>query len=77
MADTLDRMLIHRVVVIHIKLHHRHNGRKFRDKRAKQAQLVHAAQTPFRVPVLEHDSQEQFLRLWVGPHFVVDQMQVR
>ena len=76
MADALDRVFVDGVVMVHIELHHRDDGGKFRNERAKDAKLVHAAQTPFGVAVFEHGIQKQLGRDFAALHIGVDQMQV-
>ncbi len=43
-ADAAQQMLVHRVVVIHVELHHRHDLAEGADEMAEHAGLVHAPQ---------------------------------
>ena len=46
-ANSADEMLVHRVVVIHVELHHRHDLAEFRNEAAQYARLIHHAQQSF------------------------------
>ena len=48
-ADGADQMLVHREVVIHVELHHRHDAAEIRHEAAEHAGLVHLAQHRFRI----------------------------
>ena len=43
-ADAAQQMLVHRVVVIHVELHHRHDLAEGADEMAEHAGLVHPPQ---------------------------------
>ena len=43
-ADGADQVLVHRVVVVHVELHHRHDPAELRHEAAEHAGLVHAPQ---------------------------------
>ena len=43
-ADGADQVLVHREVVVHVELHHRHDPAEVRDEAAEHARLVHAPQ---------------------------------
>ena len=75
-ADGLDDVLVHRVVVIDVELHHRDDGFEFRDEGRQDPQFVHPAQAAFGVPVFQQQVKEQSLRLGVLAHVVVDQVQI-
>ena len=76
MTDALDRVFIHGVMVVHIELHHRHDGCEFGYKRPQNTQFIHAPQSPFRVAVLDHRLKEQPVGYFAVTHLFVDQMQV-
>ena len=48
-ADRPDEMLVHREVMIHVELHHRHDASEVRNKAAQNAGFVHAPQRGLRV----------------------------
>ena len=50
-ADAAQQMLVHRVVVIHVELHHRDNAAERAHETAEHARLVHPAQHPLRIVV--------------------------
>ena len=62
----LDRVLVDRVVVVHVELHHRHDPAEFRDEGAEHADLVHQPQRPLRVVVAEQQRQEDPVRVRVA-----------
>ncbi len=43
-ADAAQQMLVHRVVVVHVELHHRHDAAEVGDEAAEHAGLVHPPQ---------------------------------
>jgi hypothetical protein len=57
-ADAAQQMLVHRIVVIHIELHHRYDASEGADECAKHANLVHAAQHGFGFVFGRQDFQE-------------------
>ena len=65
-ADALDDVLVDRVVVIDVELHHRDDGFEFRDEGRQHAQLVHPAQAAFGVAVLQQQIEEDALRFGVA-----------
>ena len=75
-GDALDYVLVHRIAMIHVKLHHRDNGFEFRDERRKHSQFVHPAQTAFRVAMLKHQIKENTLGFRVVAHVIVDHAQI-
>jgi hypothetical protein len=78
-ADRADQVLVDRVVVVHVELHHRHDLAEVRHEAAEHADLVHLAQDGLRVaargqhltgtagwpPVLAHRRVDQLQR---APH---------
>ena len=57
-ADAAQQMLVDRVVVIHVELHHRHDLAEGADEMTEHAGLVHAPQHDLRV-VRRQDLHEQ------------------
>jgi hypothetical protein len=57
-ADAAQQMLVHRVVVVHVELHHRDDLAEGADEAAEHAGLVHAPQHDLGV-VRGQDLQEQ------------------
>ena len=57
-TDAAQQMLVHRVVVVHVELHHRHDLAEGADELAEHAGLVHAPQHDFSV-VRRQDFHEQ------------------
>jgi hypothetical protein len=74
-ADAAQQMLIHRVVMIHIELHHRHDAPEIGDEAAEHADLVHAAQHDLGVVLRGQDFVEHVVGLRVGAQMLVDQPQ--
>ena len=72
-ADTLDDMLVHRIVVIHVELHHRHDGFEFGNKGREHAQFVHASEGAFGIAVFQQEVEKELLRRRVIAHALVDQ----
>ena len=52
-------MLVHRVVVVHVELHHRHDAAEIGDEAAEHAGLVHAAQHDLGRVARGQDLEEQ------------------
>ena len=75
-ADALDGVFVHGIAVIHVELHHRHDGFEFGDERGQHSQLVHPPQRPLGIAVFQQQIHEDLLRLSQGAQFVVDQMQI-
>ena len=74
-ADGADQVLVHRVVMIHVELHHRDDLAEGRDEAAQHAGLVHLAQQRFRPVARGDDGQKQPVRLLVGAQLLVDQLE--
>ena len=74
-ADAAQQMLVHRVVVIHVELHHRHDAAEGADEFAEHAGLVHAPQHGFGVVLRGQDFEEQAVGFLVLAHILVDQLQ--
>ena len=56
-------MLVHRVVVVHVELHHRDDAAEIRDKAAEQAGFVHAPEHHLRRAPSGQDLQEDAVGL--------------
>ena len=75
--DRADDVLVHRVVVVHVELHHRDDAAELGDEGAEHADLVHQPERPLGVVVAEQQLEEDAVGLRVGAHPVVDQPQAR
>ena len=74
-ADRAQQVLVHRVVVVHIELHHGDDPAELRDEAAEHAGLVHAPQRRFRVAVRGQKVQENAVGLGIVAQLLVDQTQ--
>ncbi len=74
-ADAAQEMLVHRIVVVHVELHHRHDPAEGADKFAEDAGLVHAAQHGLGLIFGGQDLQEQAIGFFVAAQFCVDQLE--
>ncbi len=75
-AHTTDQVLVDGVVVIHVELHHRHDGFEFRDESGQHAKFVHAPQRTFRIAVFQQQIHEDANRFGIRANRVVDQIQI-
>ena len=57
-ADTAEQVLVHRVVVVHVELHHRDDAAEGGHELAQHAGLVHAPQHGFAVVFRGQDFEE-------------------
>ncbi|MGY3132754.1 hypothetical protein ACVWZM_003436 [Bradyrhizobium sp. USDA 4501] len=73
-ADAAEQMLVHRVVVVHVELHHRHDLAEGADEVAEHAGLVHPPQHDLRI-VGGQDLHEQAVGFIVLAQLGVDQLQ--
>ncbi len=69
-------MFVHRVVVVHVELHHRDDGREFGDECGQHPQFVHPSQRPFGIAVLQQQIKEDPPRLFVVAQVFVDPVQI-
>ena len=74
-ADAAQQMLVHRIVVIHVELHHRHDAAEGADEFAEHAGLVHAPQHGLGVVLRGQDFEEQPVGFLVLAQILVDQLQ--
>ncbi len=74
-ADAAQEMLVDRIVVIHVELHHRHNAAEGANELAEHAGLVHAAEHGLGIVPGREDLEEQPVGLFVLTQSVVDQME--
>ena len=72
-ADRADQVLVHRVVVVHVELHHRHDLAEVGDEAAEHAGLVHGAEHELGVLARGQDLEEQPVGLGVVAELAVDQ----
>ena len=73
-ADAAQQMLVHRVVVVHVELHHRHDLAEGANEMAEHAGLVHAPQHDFGV-VRGQDFHEQPVGFRILAQLRVDELQ--
>ena len=74
-ADAAQQMLVHRIVVIHVELHHRHDAAEGADEFAEHAGLVHAPQHGLGVVLRGQDFEEQAVGFLVLAQILVDQLE--
>ena len=74
-ADGADQVLVHREVVVHVELHHRHDPAELGHEAAEHAGLVHAPQGRLGVLVRAQHVEEDAVGLRVVAQLVVDQPQ--
>ncbi len=74
--DHLDRVLVHRVGMVHVELHHRDNRFEFGDECGQDPQFVHPAQRALGISVLQEKAQENPAGNGIISHLVVYQGQV-
>ena len=74
-ADAADEMLVDRVVVVHVELHHRHDAAERAHEFAEHAGLVHAPQHGLGVVLRGQNFQEQPVGFLVLAHVLVDQLE--
>ena len=74
-ADAAQQVLVDRVVVIHVELHHRDDLAEFGDEAAEHAGLVHAAQVELRIAVRGEDLEKQPVGLGVLAQIAADQLE--
>ena len=74
-ADAAQEVLVHRIVMIHVELHHRHNASERADELTEDAGLVHAAQHRFGLVLGGQDLQEQTIGLLVFAYIGIDQLE--
>ena len=64
-ADAADQMLVHRIVVVHVELHHRHDLAEGADEMTEHAGLVHPPQHDLGI-VRRQDLHEQPVGFGIG-----------
>ena len=74
--DRPDGVLVHRVVVVHVELHHGDDPAEGGDEGAERPHLVHQPQRPLGVVVAGEQREEDAVGPGVGADPVVDQVQV-
>ncbi len=74
-AERAQGVLVHRVVVVHVELHHRHDLAEVGDEAAEHAGLVHRPEHGFGVLARGQDLQEEAVGLLVLAQLRVDQLQ--
>ena len=68
-------VLVHRIVVVHVELHHRDDAAEGADEFAEHAGFVHAPKHGFRLVLGGQNLQEQAVRLLVDAHVGVDRFE--
>ena len=68
-------MLVHRIVVIHVELHHRHDAAEGMDEGAEHADLVHPAQHDLGGILRGEDFQKQLVGFRILAHLLVEEFQ--
>ena len=74
-ADGAEQVLVHRIVVVHVELHHRDDLAEVGDEAAEHAGFVHVPSTRFGMVRLAQDLQEEPVRLRVVLQLAVDALQ--
>ncbi len=74
-ADAAHEMLVHRIVMIHVELHHRHDAAECRHEVAEHAGLVHPPQHGLAVVLRGQDLEEQPVCLLVLAQLLIDQLE--
>ncbi len=74
-ADRADQVLVHRVVVVHVELHHRDDLAEVGNEAAENARLVHLPEHLLGVLRLAQDLDEKPVRLRILLHLAVDPLQ--
>ena len=74
-ADAADQMLVHRIVVIHVELHHRHDPAEGMDESAEHAGFVHPPQHDLGGVLRCQDFQEQPVGFLVLAHLLADELE--
>ena len=74
-ADGAQQVLVDRVVVVHVELHHRDDAAELGDEAAEHAGLVHAPQRRLGVALPSQQLEEDAVGLGVVAQLVVDQAQ--
>ena len=74
-ADAAQQVLVHRIVVVHVELHHRHDLAEGAHELAEHAGFVHPPQHLFRVVLRGEDIQEQRVGFLIGAQLGVDQLE--
>ena len=62
-ADRADQMLVHRVVVVHVELHHRDDLAEVGDEATEHAGFVHGAEDGLGVLRRRRDLEKEAVRL--------------
>ena len=74
-ADAAQQVLVHRIVVVHVELHHRHDAAEGAHEMAEHAGLVHAAQHGLGGVLRGEDIEEKAVGLRVLPQRLIDQLE--
>ena len=74
-AEAAQQVLVHRVVMIHVELHHRDDAAEIRHEAPEHAGLVHAPQHDLDVVLAGQHGEEQPVGLLVLTQVLVDQLE--
>ena len=74
--DRADRMLVHRIMVIHVELHLRHDAAEIGHETAEHGCLVHPAQHQLGIARAAQHVHEQRIGTRIGADMPVDQMRI-
>ena len=74
-ADRADQVLVHRIMVVHVELHHRDDLAEVGDEAAEHAGLVHVAEHRLGIVRIAEDLQEQPVRLRIVLQLAVDRFE--
>ena len=74
--DALNGVLVDGVGMIHVELHHRHDGGEFRQECREHAELVHPPERALGVAVLQEQVEKDPVGFGCGPHLVVDELKI-
>ncbi len=69
-------MFVHRVVVIHVELHHRAHGLELRQKGREHTKFVHAPQRALGIAVFQQQVEKELLRRRIVAEPLVDKREV-
>ena len=68
-----QKMLIDRIMVIHVELHHCDNATEIRNETPEDTSLGHPPQHIFRIPTRGQNAQEDFVGLLVVTQIMINQ----
>ena len=75
--DGLDDMFVHRVVMVHVELHHADDASKGRDEAGQHARLAHSTQRTLGIGAAGQQFEEDAVRFGADTQRVIDHRQRR